>query len=77
MLKAYGVYFSEPLDLDLTMLKAFPEAYAATILAGDGPRSTLEKAAEAALGTVGPASRNMSDLTTTERICCQPTATIS
>lgn len=53
-LKQYGVFFSEPLDLDLMMLRAFPAAYAATIPAGGGPRSTLEKAAEAVLGTAGP-----------------------
>jgi putative ATP-dependent endonuclease of OLD family len=54
LLKGYGVYFSEPLDLDLMMLRAYPEAYAATIPAGGGPRSPLEKAAEAALGMAGP-----------------------
>jgi putative ATP-dependent endonuclease of OLD family len=54
LLKGFGVYFSEPLDFDLMMLRAFPEAYAATIPVGGGPRSTLEKAAEAALGTAGP-----------------------
>jgi putative ATP-dependent endonuclease of OLD family len=53
LLKAYGVYFSEPLDLDLMMLRAFPEAYAATIPLGGGPRSTMDKAAEAALGAAG------------------------
>jgi putative ATP-dependent endonuclease of OLD family len=53
-LKPYGVFFSEPLDLDLMMLRTFPDAYAATIPAGGGPRSTLDKAAEAVLGTAGP-----------------------
>lgn len=52
-LKPFGVFFSRPLDLDLTMLNAFPEAYKATITKG-GPRSTPEKAAEAVLGTAGP-----------------------
>ena len=33
-LKKYGVFFSEPLDLDLAMLAAFPDAYAATIPEG-------------------------------------------
>ncbi len=50
-LKKYGVYFSEPLDLDLAMLAAFPDAYAATIPAGGGPRMTADKAAEAVLGS--------------------------
>ena len=53
-LKNCGVYFSEPLDLDLAMLSAFPEAYAATIPKGGGPRMTAAKAAEAVLGTSGP-----------------------
>lgn len=53
-LKRYGVFFSEPLDLDLMMLRAFPDAYSATIPAGGGPRSSLANAAEAVLGTAGP-----------------------
>jgi putative ATP-dependent endonuclease of OLD family len=52
-LKPYGVFFSWPLDLDLAMLKAFPEAYKATIPAGGGPKSTPEQAAIAVLGA-GP-----------------------
>ena len=53
-LKKYGVFFSEPLDLDLAMLAAFPEAYAATVPKGGGPKMTADKAAEAVLGTAGP-----------------------
>lgn len=53
-LKAHGVFFSEPLDLDLAMLAAFPEAYKAVIPKGGGPKLTQEKAAEAVLGTSGP-----------------------
>ena len=53
-LKEYGVFFSEPLDLDLAMLAAFPEAYAASIPGGGGPKMTAAKAAEAVLGTSGP-----------------------
>jgi putative ATP-dependent endonuclease of OLD family len=53
-LKQYGVFFSIPLDLDLAMLKAFPEAYSATIPKGGGPKMTVEKAAEVVLGTAGP-----------------------
>ena len=53
-LKKYGVFFSEPLDLDLAMLSAFPEAYAATIPKGGGPKMKAAKAAEAVLGTSGP-----------------------
>ena len=53
-LKKYGVFFSAPLDLDLAMLAAFREAYAASIPKGGGPKMTAAKAAEAVLGTSGP-----------------------
>ncbi|UFN51730.1 AAA family ATPase (plasmid) [Roseomonas sp. OT10] len=53
-LKKYGVFFSEPLDLDLAMLKAFPEAYEAVTPAGGGPRMEVDDAAKAVLGTKGP-----------------------
>ena len=53
-LKPHGVYFSAPLDLDLAMLASFPDAYSATIPAGGGPRLSVDKAAEVALGTAGP-----------------------
>ena len=52
-LKPHGVYFSAPLDLDLAMLKAFPDAYKALIPKGGGPRMAVEKAAEVVLGTDG------------------------
>ena len=53
-LKKYGVFFSEPLDLDLAMLAAFPAAYAATIPDRGGPKLAAVKAAEAVLGTSSP-----------------------
>jgi len=53
-LKPHGVYFSTPLDLDLAMLAAFPDAYSAIIPKGGGPRMTADKAAEVVLGTAGP-----------------------
>lgn len=53
-LKNHGVFFSEPLDLDLAMLAAFPAAYQATIAKGGGPKMAADKAAEAVLGTAGP-----------------------
>jgi putative ATP-dependent endonuclease of OLD family len=53
-LKPHGVYFSAPLDLDLSMLKAFPDAFEATIPAGGGPKMAADKAAESVLGTAGP-----------------------
>nr|WP_243444485.1 TOPRIM nucleotidyl transferase/hydrolase domain-containing protein [Acetobacter persici] len=52
-LKPYGVYFSTPLDLDLAMLEAFPEAYTAIIPKGGGPKLTADRAAEVVLGTAG------------------------
>lgn len=53
-LKPYGVYFSAPLDLDLAMLEAFPEAYEAIIPKGGGPKMAVDKSAEVVLGTAGP-----------------------
>lgn len=53
-LKPHGVYFSAPLDLDLAMLEAFPDAYQAIIPKGGGPRMAVDKAAEVVLGTTGP-----------------------
>lgn len=52
-LKSHGVYFSAPLDLDLSMLKAFPEAYQKIIPDGGGPRMDIDKAMNVALGTAG------------------------
>ena len=51
-LRKYNVFYSAPLDLDLAMLKAFPDAYQATI-EGTGPRMTNEDAAAVVLGTGG------------------------
>lgn len=53
-LKGHAVYFSEPLDLDLAMIEAFPDAYEAIIPAGGGPKLTEAKAAETVLGAGGP-----------------------
>ena len=53
-LKPHGVYFSAPLDLDLSMLEAFPAAYKGIIPKGGGPRMDENKAAEVVLGTAGP-----------------------
>jgi putative ATP-dependent endonuclease of OLD family len=52
-LRNYGVFFAEPLDLDLAMLAAFPDAYAATIPADGGPELTVEEAAVSALSKGG------------------------
>lgn len=51
-LEKYNVFFSWPLDLDLAMLKAFPDAYSATI-EGSGPRMKNEDAAAVVLGSDG------------------------
>lgn len=53
-LKPHGVYFSAPLDLDLAMLEAFPDAYKAIIPKGGGPKMAADKVAEVVLGTAGP-----------------------
>ena len=53
-LKKHHVYFSEPLDFDLSMLHAFPLAYAATIPKGGGPQLDVAEAAEVVLGKSGP-----------------------
>jgi putative ATP-dependent endonuclease of OLD family len=53
-LKPYGVYFVAPLDLDLAMIKAFPDAYKAIIPKDGGPKMAADKAAEVVLGTSGP-----------------------
>lgn len=53
-LTPYDVFFSAPLDLDLGMLAAFPDAYKAIVPKDGGPRMTVERAAEAVFGTAGP-----------------------
>jgi putative ATP-dependent endonuclease of OLD family len=52
-LRGYDVYFSDPLDLDMAMLKAFPDAYKAIIPKGGGPSGKKETGAEAVLGEGG------------------------
>ncbi|MNK67704.1 hypothetical protein D3C87_870470 [compost metagenome] len=51
-LRKHDVFFSWPLDLDLAMLQAFPDAYRATI-EGNGPRMKNDDAATVVLGTGG------------------------
>jgi putative ATP-dependent endonuclease of the OLD family len=53
LVEGYGVYFSSPLDLDMAMLVAFPDAYKATIPAGGGPSLTPDEAVAIVLGTGG------------------------
>ena len=53
-LRRFGVFFSSPLDLDLMMLEAFPDAYKAIVPAAGGPRMTVNKAAAVVLGEGGP-----------------------
>ncbi len=52
VLERHRVFFSWPLDLDLAMLQAFPQAYKATI-EGIGPRMKNEDAAAVVLGAGG------------------------
>ena len=49
-LRNYGVFFSEPLDLDMAMLAAYPKAYEAIIPKGGGPKMKPEDAAKIVLG---------------------------
>lgn len=52
-LQEHGVFFSSPLDFDLMMLEAFPEAYESAIPTGGGPRMDVKKAASVVLGEDG------------------------
>ncbi|MBC7767381.1 MAG: AAA family ATPase [Phycisphaerales bacterium] len=52
-LQDYNVFFSQPLDIDLAMLAAFPAAYAAVVPSGGGPQSDRDSAAAAVLGKDG------------------------
>jgi putative ATP-dependent endonuclease of OLD family len=49
----HAVFFSAPLDLDMAMLAAFPNAYKATIPAGGGPSLTPDEAVRIVLGAGG------------------------
>jgi putative ATP-dependent endonuclease of OLD family len=53
-LQEYAVYFSEPLDLDMSMLAAFPAAYEKDIPAGGGSKMAADAAAKIVLGEGGP-----------------------
>jgi putative ATP-dependent endonuclease of the OLD family len=53
-LRNYAVYFSEPLDLDMSMLAAFPAAYEKSIPASGGPKMAANAAAKVVLGEGGP-----------------------
>jgi putative ATP-dependent endonuclease of OLD family len=52
-LQDYSVFFSDPLDLDMAMLKAFPKAYEAIIPTGSGPSGKKETAVDTVLGEGG------------------------
>jgi len=52
-LESYNVFYSEPLDIDMTMLKAFPKAYEAIIPKGGRPSGKKETAEAAVLGEGG------------------------
>jgi putative ATP-dependent endonuclease of the OLD family len=48
-----AVFYSAPLDLDMEMLAAFPDAYKASIPKGGGPSLTPDEAVEVVLGKGG------------------------
>ncbi|MGN8547195.1 ATP-dependent nuclease [Bradyrhizobium sp. 13971] len=52
-LEGYGVFFSAPLDLDMEMLAAFPDAYKSIIPKGGGPSLTPDEAVDIVLGKGG------------------------
>lgn len=52
-LERHGVFFANPLDLDMEMLAAYPMSYAALIPAGRGPELTVDEAAIAVLSKGG------------------------
>jgi len=52
-LRRFNVYFSEPLDLDLLMLRAFPENYRALSIGQRGPRFGDEASEGAKLAVLG------------------------
>jgi len=53
VIEKHGVYFSEPLDLDMAMLAAYPKAYEAIIPKGGGPEMNPADAAKVVLGEGG------------------------
>jgi len=53
VIERYGVYFSEPLDFDMAMLAAYPEAYEVIIPKGGGPKMKPADAAKVVLGEGG------------------------
>jgi putative ATP-dependent endonuclease of OLD family len=61
-LRNYNVFFSEPLDLDMAMLKVFPEAYEASIPKGGGPSGKKETAETAVLSEGGEGIEAYKDL---------------
>jgi putative ATP-dependent endonuclease of the OLD family len=61
-LRNYNVFFSEPLDLDMAMLKAFPKAYEAIIPTGGGPSGKNATATAAVLGEGGEGIEAYKDL---------------
>ncbi|WLB53913.1 ATP-dependent nuclease [Bradyrhizobium japonicum] len=52
-LEGYNVFYSAPLDLDMEMLSAFPDAYEAVIPKGGGPSLKPDEAVDVVLGKGG------------------------
>jgi putative ATP-dependent endonuclease of OLD family len=52
-LRQFGVYFNEPLDLDMSLLQAFPDEYKQLPPGARGPRRDADEARWAVLGSNG------------------------
>ncbi len=52
-LRQFGVYFSEPLDLDMSLLQTFPDQYKKLPPGARGPRGDADEARLAVLGSDG------------------------
>jgi putative ATP-dependent endonuclease of OLD family len=61
-LRRHDVFFSDPLDLNMAMLKAYPKAYEAIIPKGGGPSGKKETAIEVVLGESGEGIKPYTDL---------------
>ncbi|MYB01036.1 hypothetical protein F4X90_15380 [Candidatus Poribacteria bacterium] len=53
-MRKFGVFFSSPLDFDLMMLEAFPDAYGALVPRRGGPKKSVDSAADTILGQNAP-----------------------
>jgi putative ATP-dependent endonuclease of OLD family len=61
LLENHAIYFSSPLDLDMEMLAAYPEAYKAIIPKDGGPSLTPDEATPVVLGPGGKGFHDYKD----------------